>query len=189
MRECTFVSLLLPSCFLTSSTSAAFSLWTCRCKVGYNLAMAVKLRQKVRFWVARVLVAIVFAWNLQCALAFIFDATSVMGAYQLYGSVGVATLQGVGIAFLMWNATYPAVIVSPDRFRSLFVVILVQQIIGLVGEAWIMMTLGPGTETLAGSIMRFIIFDGAGLVLLMVAFGLTRRMPKETTGKISQGEK
>lgn len=142
-------------------------------KVGYNLGMNAKSRQRMRLWTARLLVSIVFVWNLQCALTFIFDPVSVMGAYQLYGAVGSATLQGVGIAFLMWNTTYPAVIVSPNRFRSLFVVVLIQQIIGLIGEIWIIMNLGPGTEALAESILRFIVFDGVGLILLAVAFGLS----------------
>lgn len=144
-------------------------------KVGYNLAMDGKSRQRTRLWLARLLVAVVFVWNLQCALIFVFDPVSAMGAYQLSGAVGSATLQGVGVAFLMWNATYPAVIVSPNRFRSLFVVVLIQQVIGLVGETWIITHLGPGTEVLVGSILRFIIFDGVGLILLVIAFALTRK--------------
>ena len=80
----------------------------------------------------------------------------------------------VGICFLMWNATYPPIIAKPDRFRILFGVVIAQQTIGLIGESLLLATLQPGLEVLAGSILRFVVFDAAGLVLLIIAFILTR---------------
>jgi hypothetical protein len=74
----------------------------------------------------------------------------------------------------MWNATYPPVIVRPDRYRVLFGVVLVQQAIGLVGESLLLAGLQPGLEVLASSIARFVAFDAAGLVLLAIAFLLSR---------------
>ncbi len=84
---------------------------------------------------------------------------------------GAAAVQGLGVAFLMWNATYPAVIVSPRRFRALGVVVIVQQFVGLVGETWILATLPAGHALLSASIERFIAFDALGLVLMAVSFG------------------
>ena len=81
----------------------------------------------------------------------------------------------VGICFLMWNATYPPVIARPDRYRVLFGVVLAQQAIGLVGESLLLVGLQPGLEMLASSIARFVAFDAAGLVLLVIAFVLSRK--------------
>ena len=89
---------------------------------------------------------------------------------ELAGVPGATAVRGLGIAFLMWNATYPAVIASPARFRALGVVVLAQQAIGLAGESWIRLSLPAGHEALAASIDRFVVFDAAGLALMGVAF-------------------
>lgn len=123
-------------------------------------------------WFARVAFAAVFALNVMCALQFVIDPGSYAGAYELEGVAGEAAVRGIGIAFLMWNATYPAFIAAPSRFRVLGWVILAQQAIGLVGESLLLCNLPAGHDVLAGSVMRFIAFDGAGLVLMGVAFAL-----------------
>ena len=127
-----------------------------------------------RDWIARVLVAIVFFINVQCALQFVIWPDAYVGAYQLEGASAEAIVRSFGICFLMWNATYPPVIARPARYRVLFGVMIAQQVIGLVGESLLYTTLGPALPILASSVMRFIIFDGAGLVLLAIAFALTR---------------
>ena len=131
-----------------------------------------KLRKRI--WISRVLVALVFAVNVQCALQFILWPDAYTAAYQVEGASAVVMVRTVGICFLMWNATYPPVIARPDRYRMLFGVLLVQQTIGLVGESLLLASLQPGLEVLASSIIRFIAFDAAGLVLLAVAFALSR---------------
>lgn len=123
-------------------------------------------------WFARVAFAAVFALNVMCALQFVIDPGSYAGAYELEGVAGEAAVRGIGIAFLMWNATYPAFIAAPSRFRVLGWVILAQQAIGLVGESLLLCSLPAGHDVLASSVMRFIAFDGAGLVLMGVAFAL-----------------
>ena len=130
---------------------------------------------KRKLIIARLLVAAVFASNLYCALAFVFDPASYVGAYQVEGASAHAMVQSIGIAFLMWNATYPLVIWRPDRYRALFGVVIAQQVIGLVGESALLSTLGPELATLGTSIVRFIAFDAAGLVLLILAFILSRK--------------
>lgn len=128
-----------------------------------------------RIWVARVLVAAVFAVNVQCAVQFIAWPGAFTGAYQVEGASAEAVVRSIGICFLMWNATYPPVIVRPDRFRVLFGVVIAQQVIGLVGEGLLAAGLPSDLDALFGSIMRFVAFDAAGLVLLATAFLLTRR--------------
>ena len=79
-------------------------------------------------------------------------------------------VRGVGILFLMWNATYPPVIWHPRRRRALFTVILVQQTIGVVGETWLWAMLPTGHDVLRATGLRFILFDAAGLALMGMAF-------------------
>lgn len=129
---------------------------------------------------ARIAVALVFALNVQCALQFVLWPGAFAGAYELSGVAGEAAVRGLGVAFLMWNATYPAVIASPRRFRTLYVVVLAQQAIGLVGETAILLGLPGGHEVLAASILRFIAFDAAGLVLMAAAFAWLRKREKGT---------
>ena len=128
----------------------------------------------MRTWIARALVALVFVVNVQCAFQFILWPDTYTAAYQVEGMSAEAMIRTVGICFLMWNATYPPVIARPDRFRVLFGVVLAQQAIGLVGESLLLASLQPGLEVLASSIARFIAFDAAGLVLLALAFFLSR---------------
>lgn len=128
---------------------------------------------KAAIWFARVAFAAVFVVNVQCALSFVLWPGDFAAAYELAGVPGEAAVRGLGIAFLMWNATYPAFIYAPMRFRALGWVVLAQQAIGLVGESLLFASLPPGHEVLAASIMRFIAFDGAGLVLMSVAFACT----------------
>lgn len=127
-----------------------------------------------RIWIARLLVAGVFFVNVQCAVQFIIWPDAYVAAYQLEGASTEAIARSFGICFLMWNATYPPVIARPDRHRALFGVILAQQAIGLVGETALCISLGPDLTMLASSIQRFIMFDGAGLVLLAIAFVMTK---------------
>ena len=127
-----------------------------------------------RIWAARALVALVFLVNVQCAVQFIAWPGDYTAAYQLEGASAPAVVQSIGICFLMWNVTYPPVIVQPHRFRVLFGVVLAQQLVGLVGETLLYLSLGPNLTVMAASIMRFIAFDAAGLVLLAIAFALSR---------------
>lgn len=121
-------------------------------------------------WAARIAVAVVFAVNVQCALGFLFDPGTYAAAYQLEGTAGNAAVAGMGVTFLMWNATYPPVIWRPARHRALFGVVLAQQAIGLLGEGYILATLPPDAAVLAASIQRFITFDAFGLALMGAAF-------------------
>jgi len=137
--------------------------------------------RRVKVWITRLLVFAVFAVNMYCIISFIFFPENFVSAYELSGVPGIAALQGIGVAFLMWNVTYPLVIIRPDKYRALFIVVLAQQIVGLVGESFILLTLPGGYDILATNIMRFIVFDAGGLVLLALGFFLSRLKPPHRT--------
>lgn len=126
-------------------------------------------------WVIRIVFTIVFLWNVLCAIQFILFPADYAGSYQLSGTEGEVALRGLGVAFLMWNATYPAYIARPDRFPVLGAVIVAQQVIGLVGESLILASLPEGYALLASSIQRFIAFDGAGLLLMIAALAFKKK--------------
>lgn len=125
-----------------------------------------------RVWFARLAVGAVFLLNVQCALQFILWPGRYTAGFELAGVPGEAAVRGLGITFLMWNATYPLVLWDPRRHRALFAVVLAQQLIGLAGETWLLLTLPAGHDALAASITRFTVFDGAGLLVMAAAFAL-----------------
>ena len=128
----------------------------------------------MRIWSARVLIGIVTAWNLQAAFIFIFSPSRFVGAYELSGTAGEAAVRGVGVLFLMWNVPYLFALYHPIRYRLALVLSLLMQCIGLIGESYILSTLPVERVILRSSILRFIAFDGAGLLLLVTAYLLTR---------------
>lgn len=121
-------------------------------------------------WAARLAITLVFGLNVHCALSFIFNPAQYLGAYELSGLAGNVAIQGIGVAFLMWNATYPFAIAHPYKHRLVFLIVLIQQTIGLIGESFIFWGIGDATPVLASSILRFIVFDAAGLVIMTAAF-------------------
>lgn len=128
------------------------------------------MSQKTALWLTRGAFGLVFCWNVLCALQFLIAPAGYVGAYQLSGPQGEAALRGLGVAFLMWNATYPLYLMRPQRYRALGAIILVQQAIGLVGELLIYVSLPDGFSILQAGILRFVAFDAAGLVLMAATF-------------------
>ncbi|MBN2840906.1 MAG: hypothetical protein JXP37_08140, partial [Coriobacteriia bacterium] len=100
-------------------------------------------------WIARLAVGAVFIINVHCALSFITQPGRYAGGFGLSDLPGQVAMRGLGIAFLMWNATYPLVIWDPRRYRALFGVVLAQQAIGLLGEVWLLLTLPAGYPEIA----------------------------------------
>ncbi len=127
---------------------------------------------RVATWVMRLAFLAVFVVNVQCALAFVINPAAYAPAYELAGVAGEAAVRGLGIAFLMWNVTYPAFIVAPAKTRVLGWVILAQQVVGLVGESLLLAGLPADHAVLVASIKLFITFDAAGLVAMALTFGV-----------------
>jgi hypothetical protein len=139
----------------------------------------VKTREEAKtddriLWLARVIVGAVFLMNVSCALAFILHPDQYAPGFEVAGVPGRIYVQGLGILFLMWNATYPLVIFHPISYRALFVVVLIQQAIGLIGETWLWLTVPPGHSPLHATGLRFILFDGIGLIAMAGAYWLLR---------------
>lgn len=141
-------------------------------KIGKDSASPQKVPRRVTAatWVVRLCFAFVFVANVQCALGFALAPEAYMGAYELGGVPGRVATQDIGIAFLMWNCTYPLVIWRPERHRALASVVLAQQVVGLVGESLIRATLPFGHDLLASSIDLFITFDALGLLLMGISW-------------------
>jgi len=127
-----------------------------------------------RAWLARLLIGLVFAWNVQAALIFIFNPGAYVSGYELSGAPGEAVMCGFGVLFLMWNVPYAAALWNPIRHRLALTLALVMQLVGLAGESFILSTLGANHVILRASILRFILFDAAGLVLLAMAAWLVK---------------
>ena len=125
--------------------------------------------------VTRLLVLLVFISNMYCAVMFFLNPGDYTAAFQISGEGAQTAIAGVGVAFAMWNVTYLPIIVFPYKFTMLFGVVVAQQIIGLAGETYLYLGLGPAQAIVASSIMRFIIFDAIGLVLLIIALTLSMR--------------
>ena len=64
---------------------------------------------------------------------------------------------------------------------TLYAVVLAQQVVGLVGETVISLSLPSGHTTLAAALERFIVCDGAGLLVMALAFVLVRRAVRGRT--------
>ena len=134
----------------------------------------------MRLWTSRLLISFVTVWNVQAAVAFIISPGSFIHAYELSGAAGESAVRGVGILFLMWNVPYVFAAINPIRYRLGLVFALLMQLTGLIGESYILSILPMGYETLKSSVLRFVIFDGTGLVLLLLAWLLVGKQKDAT---------
>jgi len=132
-------------------------------------------RRPSLLWLARLVVGVVFVLNVSCALAFLMRPDRYAPGFELTGVQGRIMVQAMGILFLMWNATYPLVVMHPHRYRTLFAIVLAQQAIGVVGETWLLASLPIEHSALWGTGLRFILFDGLGLFGMGILFWLLGR--------------
>lgn len=126
-------------------------------------------RPDPRLWTARLLIAIVVGWNLECAAAFLRHPQTFAPAFELSGVPGAAAVRGMAILFVMWNVPYLVALWHPRRHRLSLWEALVMQAIGLLGETLLLAGLPDGHAVLRAAILRFIVFDAAGLLLLAAA--------------------
>ena len=138
------------------------------------------MSEKSRLWLARGLIALVTAWNLQAALVFILWPERFAPGFELTGVPGATAVRGTGILFVMWNVPYLVALWHPRKYRLALGMALAMQSIGLMGESLILFTLLDGHALLSASITRFIVFDGSGLILLIGAFWILNRNPIPT---------
>lgn len=136
-----------------------------------------KARIQVRDWIARLFIGIVLLLNLACAIDFIARPELYLSAYELSGEVGRAVVIGFGILFLMWQVPYFFALHNPRLHRVSLIQAILMQAIGFVGESLLLQTIPAEHNFLRASILRFIWFDGGGLVLLILAFLINARRP------------
>ena len=133
-----------------------------------------KVNPAWRLWFARILILFVFTCNMECVYSFMVHPENAISAYQLAGLGAEPVARSIGISFLLWNCTYPLPIYKPDRFRTVFGIVVFQQAIALILEIWLLFTLTPAQHILAQAIIKFIRFDAPGIVFLSLAYFLTR---------------
>jgi hypothetical protein len=121
-------------------------------------------------WLIRFVVGIVFIINVSCALAFILQPDSYVAGFELTGLAGQTLVRALGILFLMWNATYPPLLIHPRAHTTLFGIVLAQQLIGLAGETWLWAQLPAGHANLSATGLRFILFDGLGFLAMGLVY-------------------
>jgi hypothetical protein len=129
----------------------------------------------LRLWAARLLIAIVVAWNLECALTFLISPGLYAPGFELAGIPGEAAVRGTAVLFVMWNIPYVVALWQPHRHRISLWEALIMQVTGLLGESLILWSIPAGHTILQSSLVRFIGFDAAGVLLLIGAVVLARK--------------
>jgi hypothetical protein len=128
----------------------------------------------MRTWLARALIGVVFLFNIQCALLFLWKPEAYAPSFELAGVTGTGMIRGLGVLFLMWNVPYALALFHPRKHRISLYEAITMQAIALTGETFINNTL-PSTQIIAQqTLTRFIAFDGGGLIALILAAWITR---------------
>ncbi len=125
--------------------------------------------------ITRFLIGIVLLVNLQCALVFLWQPGRYMGAFGLSGEVGQGIIRALGLLFLMWNVPYIFALWHPVRNFTSLMEAVIMQAIGFVGETLILLIGDYSNPVVITSVKRFMLFDGIGLVLLIIALILTQK--------------
>jgi hypothetical protein len=145
---------------------------TCTCGTGAGNDIK---KSALRLWLARLLIAVVVAWNLQCALIFLLNPGAYAPGFELFGIPGETAMRGFAVLFIMWNIPYLVALWQPRRHRLSLWEALVMQTVGVIGESLILIFLPSGHGVLHGSLLRFIFFDAAGMGLLGIAIFVSRK--------------
>jgi hypothetical protein len=129
--------------------------------------------EKVRVQFGRALVGLVLFFNTQAALVFILFPGQYAPGFGLSGAVGAGMMRGMGILFLMWTVPYWVAFSHPVLRRVSLLEATAMQAIGLAGESLLLATFPEGYPQVTASVLRFIIFDGSGLLALLLAVAIT----------------
>ena len=153
----------------------------------YNILMNVR-KSISRLWLARLLIGVVAFLNLQAAVYFLFRPADFAPGFELTGEPGRVIIQGMGLLFVMWNVPYVVALLNPLKHFMSLIEAVVMQAVGVFGETILLLLVKSEHPLIEASVLRFILFDGGGLVLLLVAFCLTlaerRRKNVESLKKV-----
>ena len=132
--------------------------------------------QKRIILLCQLLIGLVLASNLFAALTFIVAPQAYVAGFQLEGVPGIAAVVGIGILFMMWQVPYGFALYDPTQHFISLNEAIIMQIFGLLGESLLYSKIEPSYWTLRLSIARFILFDGLGLALLIIAWAILSRI-------------
>jgi len=132
---------------------------------------------------ARILIGFVFLANIQCAGAFLFYPAAYMHGFGLDSVVGEQMVRAMGLLFVMWNVPYAFALANPIKYRMSLIEAVIMQAIGLIGETSILLVGGPYPSLIENTIKRFILFDGIGLVLLLMAVWFAGKKKLSTSAR------
>lgn len=130
-----------------------------------------------KIWLARLLIGLVFFFNVQCALVFLIAPQDFAPAFELGGVAGEGMVRGMGILFLMWNVPYAVALWNPRRSRRSLYEAVAMQAIGFGGETLLLLSFPAGHPLLRAAVERFMLFDGCGLLLLVLAAWAAKNNP------------
>ena len=129
---------------------------------------------------SRILIGAVLLSNVQAAVLFLLRPQAYAPAYELPGPTGPIVIRSLAILFLMWNVPYVIALLHPIRHRISLYEAAIMQTIGVAGETLLLTTIPAALSTLRSSILRFILSDGVGLILLLLAVVLVRKAYKSS---------
>lgn len=139
-------------------------------------------KSQVSLLISRLLIFVVLAMNLQCAVLYLVNPEPYAAAFELSAEEGRAVVIGFGILFFMWQVPYVFALVHPLRhFQSLVEAVLMQAI-GLIGEWLLFRTILMDHVLQRATILRFILFDAAGLLLLLGALVIIQHNQRHQSG-------
>ncbi|MDR3575179.1 MAG: hypothetical protein P4L50_15070 [Anaerolineaceae bacterium] len=131
-------------------------------------------KSRSKLWIGRFLIGWVLFTNLQCAILFILFPGRFVQGFEMTGVSGEAAVRGIGILFAMWNVPYCLAILQPQKFRLSLIEAVIMQGIGFVGETTLLMSFPQGHLFIRETVNRFILFDGSGLILLLLSVWITQ---------------
>ncbi|MGQ9832227.1 MAG: hypothetical protein ACUVRJ_00270 [Candidatus Villigracilaceae bacterium] len=126
-------------------------------------------------WGSRLFIGTVTAWNLQAAWIFFSAPQRFAPAFELSGVPGETAVRGMAVLFAMWNVPYLVALWNPRRHRLSLWEAQAMQILGVLGESYIYFTLPAAHALLQTSILRFVVFDAAGAILLAMALVISNK--------------
>lgn len=136
-----------------------------------------KLNGSLLVWLGRLLIGYVLVVNVQSAIAFLVQPEAYAPAFELNGAAGTGMVRGMGILFLMWNVPYAMALSHPVKRRISLFEAVAMQAIGFFGETFLLLSFPAGHPAIVDSVGRFILFDGIGLAVLVIAAVITGAAP------------
>lgn len=133
---------------------------------------------------ATILVGIVFLINIQAGFDFFINPQKYTAAFELAGTPGEISVAGVGLLFIMWNVPYVFACINPVKYSISLLQTIIMQLLGVTGETILYLRIPDQSHhLLKESIMRFMIFDFVGFILLVMAGATIVKLIKEQRGK------